>query len=48
VQTPGTSSWPNVEDRREALEVRTETGLMYEERYLGAMERNILLISFII
>jgi len=27
-----------VEDRREAREGRTETGSMYEERYLGAKE----------
>jgi len=32
VQTRGISSWPDVEDRREAREGSTKTGLMYEER----------------
>jgi len=32
------AGWLDVEDRREAREGRTETGIMYEERYLVTME----------
>jgi len=46
VRTCGISSWPEVEDGREAREGRTETGFTLEERYLGGKEckqRNVII-----
>jgi len=38
VRTRGISSWPDAQERREARVGSRETGFMYVERYLGAME----------
>jgi len=45
VRAHGIGWWPDVEERSEAREGSTETGFMYEERYLEAMNVQVTVDS---